>query len=749
MPDDAGILDDEAFDLASAADPVSSPGSPSDVAEDEPADWATFTDEHYIRVSQSDYLELADLGANEPEAAPSAVSASIPGLESAVVGLEDMGDEPAPASPAAAAPTSATDVGLRALTAVGLLILFAAALVHPLGLTAIVVVLFALAAGEFYAVLVRTGQHPLSLFGLLGVAGGLMGAAVWGLGAIPVAIVTTLVAVALYYALTSSHPDPLTDGGLTVMVVTWALLGAFVFPIIDSSEFRWWVSAVVVVVVAMDVGQYFVGRSMGSRLLAPVVSPKKTVEGLLGGVAFAVVAAIVLSFFGPLTLPSMLSTGRRHHRVGAARRPQRLAGEADHRGQGHGDDPPRPRRHPRPCRRAAVRDPGGVGDLRLDGAAHLTGAASPVVVLGATGSIGTQALEVADRLGLAVAAVAARRLSPQLTDIASRYPDAAVAVVDEPEKGASTGAVARRLGVGANAVAGLAAINGAVVVNGIVGCAGLAPSMAALAAGNRLALANKETLVAGGELVLSAARAGGGEIVPVDSEHSAIWQCLAGEEAGAVSRLVLTASGGPLRGRAAAEMASVSVDEALAHPTWDMGPRITIDSATMMNKALEVVEAHHLFGVGYDAIDVVVHPQSVVHSMVEFVDGSVKAQLGEPDMRIPIQYAITGPARHQGVTPPLDLSGRALTFEAPDRSAFPCLDLGYAAGRRGGIAPAVLNAADEVAVAAFLDGRIGFTDIARAVETTLAAVPHRVPGSVDDVLDADAEARRPAAATLE
>jgi phosphatidate cytidylyltransferase len=227
-----------------------------------------------------------------------------------VVGLEDVVEEPPPAAPAAAeapASRSATDVGLRAITALGLLVLFAAALVHPLGLTVIAVILFALAAGEFYAVLVRTGQHPLSLFGLLGAAGGLIGAAVWGLGAIPVAIIATLVAVALYYALTSSHPDPLTDGGLTVMVVAWAMLGAFVFPIVDSPEFRWWVAAIVIVVVAMDVGQYFVGRSIGSRPLAPLVSPKKTVEGLLGGVAVAVVAAVVLSFLGPLTLPSMLA----------------------------------------------------------------------------------------------------------------------------------------------------------------------------------------------------------------------------------------------------------------------------------------------------------------------------------------------------------------------------------------------------------------------------------------------------------
>jgi 1-deoxy-D-xylulose-5-phosphate reductoisomerase len=374
-----------------------------------------------------------------------------------------------------------------------------------------------------------------------------------------------------------------------------------------------------------------------------------------------------------------------------------------------------------------------------------------VVVLGATGSIGTQTLEVADRLGFEVVAIASRRLSLRLIDIAARHPDAAVAVVDPPDRdaGSLTGSLGRRLTVGADAVAGLAATKGAVVVNGIVGGAGLAPSVAALAAGNRLALANKETLVAGGDLVLAAARAGGGEIVPVDSEHSAIWQCLAGEDMAAVARLVLTASGGPLRGRTAAEMRSVTVDEALAHPTWDMGPRITVDSATMMNKALELIEAHHLFGVGYDAIDVVVHPQSVVHSMVEFVDGSVKAQLGEPDMAVPIQYALTGPERRRGVTPPLDLSARSLTFEAPDRDAFPCLDLGYAAGRQGGTAPAVLNAADEVAVAAFLDGRIGFAAIAGAVEATLAAVDHRVPSSVEDVLAADAEARGVAAATID
>ncbi len=306
QPDDAGTLDDEGFDLASAAEPVSSPGLHADVADDEPADWATFTDEHYIQVSQSDYRELADLTANVPDAPPGAVAASIPGVDTGMVGLEDVVDGPAPEIATAGGPT-ATELGLRVLTGIGLLVLFAAALVYPLGLTLVAIALFGLAAGEFYAVLVRNGQHPLSLFGLLGAAGGLIGSALWGLGAVPVAIIASLVAVALYYALTSAHPDPLTDGGLTVTVVAWALLGAFVFPIVDSTEFRWWIAAIVVLVVVMDVGQYFVGRSLGSRPLAPVVSPKKTIEGLVGGAVVTVVAAVVLSFFGPLTLPSMLA----------------------------------------------------------------------------------------------------------------------------------------------------------------------------------------------------------------------------------------------------------------------------------------------------------------------------------------------------------------------------------------------------------------------------------------------------------
>ena len=230
-------------------------------------------------------------------------------------------------------------------------------------------------------------------------------------------------------------------------------------------------------------------------------------------------------------------------------------------------------------------------------------------------------------------------------------------------------------------------------------------------------------------------------MIPVDSEHSAIAQCLSGEEVSTVRRLILSASGGPFRGRSEADLETVTVPEALAHPTWDMGRRITIDSATLMNKAFEVIEAHWLFEFDYDRIDVVVHPESIVHSLVEFADGSLKAQLGEPDMRVPIQWAITHPSRRDGPLAEFDLVGKTLTFHEPDFDAFPALRLGYEAGRAGGSAPAVLNAADEIAVAAFLDRRIGFTSIPVVVERTLAEVEQRELTSVADAVAVDAEAR--------
>jgi 1-deoxy-D-xylulose-5-phosphate reductoisomerase len=339
-----------------------------------------------------------------------------------------------------------------------------------------------------------------------------------------------------------------------------------------------------------------------------------------------------------------------------------------------------------------------------------------------------------------VVGLAAGRPSSRLLAIIDRYPEALVAIAEEGD------GVPAGVSVGSDAVAALAAIPETLVVNGIVGAAGLEPTLAALNAGNRVALANKESLVTGGPLVVEALATQGAELLPVDSEHSAIWQCLAGEDIARVRRVILTASGGPFLGRSRAELAEVTVDEALAHPTWEMGPRITVDSATLMNKAFEVIEAHFLFGLGFEQIDVVVHPQSFVHVFVEFVDGVVKAEVGAPDMRKPIQAALTFP--HRSDAPLVPFEPPDLTFTEPDRIAFPALDLGYEAGRKGGSAPAVLNAADEVAVAAFLDGRIPFTAIAEIVSAALEAVTHRPLRQLEDALGADREGRSAAAKAI-
>lgn len=366
-----------------------------------------------------------------------------------------------------------------------------------------------------------------------------------------------------------------------------------------------------------------------------------------------------------------------------------------------------------------------------------------LVVLGATGSIGRQTLEVADRLGLEVAAVAANRPSPEFADVVARYPGATAALAGgSNQERASFGASTPGVDFGVEAVTALAAVPGRIVVNGIVGAAGLAATLAGLEAGNRVALANKESMVTAGELVTGAASSFGGEVIPVDSEHSALFQCLVGEHPADVARLILTASGGPFRGRSRADMVDVTPDEALRHPTWDMGGRITIDSATLVNKGLEVIEAHHMFGIEFDRIAVVVHPQSIVHSAVEFIDGTLKAHVGLPDMRIAIQYAMTYPRRAPGPGAAFDLAGQDLLFEPVDRSAFPALDLAYEVGRRGGSAPAVYNAADEVAVDAFLHRRLGFGAITDVVATTVERVAWHPIATPGDVAAADSEARR-------
>ena len=395
--------------------------------------------------------------------------------------------------------------------------------------------------------------------------------------------------------------------------------------------------------------------------------------------------------------------------------------------------------------------PGRPVDAPPGGAGTPTGTVT-VSVVGSTGSIGTQTLDVVaeDPERYRVVALGAQRSVDALVDQArSVRPD--VVAIGDPSL---AGELARRLPVGIEVLAGpdgLAAIaTGAdVVVNGVVGFAGLSITLAALEAGRRLALANKESIIAGAPVVAAVRDTPGAEILPVDSEHCAVHQCLRSGRRADVARLLLTASGGPFRGRKADELADVGVDEALAHPTWSMGPKITVDSSTLMNKGLEVIEAHELFGVPYDDIDVVVHPQSIVHSMVEFVDGAVVAQLSLPDMRLPIGYALAYPARLASPFGAIAWSELSLLeFEPPDRATFPCLDLAYRAGRTGDLAPAWLNAANEVAVEAFLAGRITWPAIADVVAGTLDRYDVGHPGSgrtVDDVLDTDATARRLAA----
>jgi 1-deoxy-D-xylulose-5-phosphate reductoisomerase len=341
-----------------------------------------------------------------------------------------------------------------------------------------------------------------------------------------------------------------------------------------------------------------------------------------------------------------------------------------------------------------------------------------VALLGATGSIGRQALEIIEA-------------HPELELVAA-------ASGSKPIDG-----LAPFTQVGGDLTDLLERARPDVVLNAVVGFAGLPATFWALERGVDLALANKESLVAGGELCLSARERGGGRLLPVDSEHSAALQCLEGRELATVDSLVLTASGGPFRGRRRDELADVTPAEALDHPTWNMGPKITIDSATLANKGLELIEAHFLFGLPYDRIEVVVHPQSIVHALVRFRDGASLAHLGYPDMRVPISYALTYPERAATPVPALDLAaGMTLRFEAPDFEAFPLLRLARESGERGGTYPCVYNAANEVAVAAFRDGRLGFLDIASVVEEALASVEGAPARDLDELSEADAEARR-------
>jgi len=376
-----------------------------------------------------------------------------------------------------------------------------------------------------------------------------------------------------------------------------------------------------------------------------------------------------------------------------------------------------------------------------------------LAVLGATGSIGTQALDVvrADAENFEVVALGASSSVDLLATQAHEFRPKVVALADEARRDE----LESKVPVGTEVIAGPNALaevstSADVILNAVVGFAGLSVTLAALGAGRRLALANKESLIAAGPVVQRARSTRGAELIPVDSEHCAVHQCLRAGVASQVERIVLTASGGPFRGRTRDELAGVTVSDALAHPTWNMGPKITVDSSTLMNKGLEVIEAHELFGVGYDDIDVVVHPQSIVHSMVEFSDGATIAQLSLPDMRLPIGYALAYPDRISTPFGRIDWTQLGhLDFESPDLEAFPCLTLAFEAGRRGETAPAWLNAANEMAVAAFLDGLISWVSIADVLKEVLDRHDGTVAESAEVVIDVDRRARREATNVIE
>lgn len=376
-------------------------------------------------------------------------------------------------------------------------------------------------------------------------------------------------------------------------------------------------------------------------------------------------------------------------------------------------------------------------------------------IFGATGSIGLSTLDLVrqHRDPYRIVALTANGNAAELAKLAREFkPDVAV-VADEAAFGELRDALdgtGIRVAAGADALVESAQMGADWTMAAIVGCAGLPSTMAAIKAGRTVALANKEALVSAGDLMMAAVEQSGATLLPVDSEHNAIFQCLAGGCIDQVRKITLTASGGPFRTFSLEQMRGVTPAQAVAHPNWDMGAKISVDSATMMNKGLELIEAHHLFPVGLDKLDIVVHPQSVIHSMVEYVDRSTLAQLGSPDMRIPIASTLAWPERLETNSEPLDLARISkLEFEAPDMVRFPALRLAREAAEQGGAAPAILNAANEIAVAAFLAGRIGFLDIVRLVEETLTGYAPNAPHTLDHLFSIDAAAREYAKGLME
>lgn len=376
-----------------------------------------------------------------------------------------------------------------------------------------------------------------------------------------------------------------------------------------------------------------------------------------------------------------------------------------------------------------------------------------IALLGATGSVGSATLEVVRRHPdlFRIVALSADRSVDALEEFATEFEPHLVAMADPTALQRRPDLVDAGWLCGPDGLLQIAAADGVdIVVNAVVGAAGLRPTITALECGKRCALANKESLVAAGDLVLEAAQRGGGELVPVDSEHSAILQCIGGARPNEVRRIILTASGGPFRGTGAEELGMVSASMALRHPTWDMGAKISIDSATLANKALEVIEAHYLYDIPYDRIEVVVHPTSIVHSFVEFSDGSILAQMGEPNMELPILHALTWPRRaiDRSLCTFDPIAWSPLAFEPVDEERFPLFGLGVAAGRSGGAAPAVFNAANEVAVTAFLEGSINFPGMSDVVASALKGMEGRTARTLDEVVRADRDARRLAAAAV-
>ena len=369
-----------------------------------------------------------------------------------------------------------------------------------------------------------------------------------------------------------------------------------------------------------------------------------------------------------------------------------------------------------------------------------------VSILGSTGSIGRQSIAAAKHLGVPVVALTANRKTDLVEQQARELKPEFVAIFDEnAAKDLKTRLADTdiRVGSGMEGLIEAATLNAAdCVVTAVSGSVGLKPTLAAISEKKRIALANKETLVCAGEIVIPAAKAAGAEIVPVDSEHSAIFQCLMGRAPGELKKILLTGSGGPFRGKSRAELENVTPEQAVKHPNWSMGAKISVDSATMMNKGFEVIEAHWLFDVAVEKIQVLVHPQSIMHSAVQFVDGAIKAQLGAPNMCIPIQYALSYPDRLTLNAAPIDLCEIGnLTFESPDEDKFPCLTIAYEAIKKGGNIPCVLNAANEIANLAFRENRVKFNDISKIITQTINIIPFKPVNTIDDLIDIDKDAR--------